>query len=215
MFVKLCGLRTLEDAQAAIDAEASALGFILAESKRQVTPEFVAGMRDELINPPTMVGVTVNLGAGELSHLFEDARLDMIQLSGDEPIDILDELEEFPVIKALRFPGSTSVDDATSEVDAWLSHRNAPELVMIDGHKAGAYGGSGTKADWRLLQEISVRYPIVLAGGLTPDNVAEAIRQVNPVGVDAASGTETDGVKDTERLVAFVRNARAAAPDFR
>lgn len=213
MFVKLCGLRTLDDAQAAIDAEASALGFILAKSKRQVTPEFVAGLRDELTNPPTIVGVTVNLGASELSLLFEDARLDMVQLSGDESVDILEDLE-MPVIKALRFPAGTSVDDATSEVDAWLSHRYAPEFVMVDGHKDGAYGGSGTRADWLLLHEISVRYPIVLAGGLTPDNVAEAIRQVNPIGVDAATGTETDGVKDPEKLAAFVKNARAAAPDF-
>ena len=213
MFVKLCGLQTLEDATAAIEAGASALGFILAESKRQVTPELLGSIRDNLVNPPTIVGVTVNHTAAELNQLFEDARLDMVQLSGNEPIEILDELE-MPVIKALRFPEGTDFNTATSEVDAWLNHRHAPELVMIDGHKAGAYGGTGVKADWRLLQEISVRYPIVLAGGLDPGNVAEAIRQVNPIGVDTASGTETDGVKDPAKLKAFVQNARAAAPEY-
>ena len=210
MFVKLCGLRTLDDAKAAIEAEASALGFILAESKRQVSPDVVASIRDEIVSPPTIVGVTVNRSASELNLLFEDARLDMIQLSGDEPLEILDELE-MPVVKSLRFPVGTSIDDATREVDAWLRHRHPAELVIIDGYKAGAFGGSGTKADWRLLHDVSVRYPIVLAGGLDPDNVAMAIHQVNPMGVDTSSGTETDGVKDPEKLRAFVKNAREAA----
>lgn len=209
MFVKLCGLRTLDDARAAIAAGASALGFILAESKRQVTPEFVASLRDELAVPPTIVGVTVNNSAGELTQLFETARLDMLQLSGDEPIGILDELE-VPLIKSLKFPAGTSMDEATSTVDAWLSHRHAPELVMIDAYHPAAHGGTGEVADWKLVSEITVRYPVVLAGGLTPDNVSEAIRKLRPIGVDVASGTETDGVKDPVKLRAFVANARSA-----
>lgn len=209
MFVKLCGLRSLGDTKAAIEAEANALGFILAESKRQVSPEFIAGLRDELVAPPTLVGVTVNRTAADLHQLFEQARLDMIQLSGDEPISMLDDLE-MPVIKALRFQEGTSIDQATQEVDAWLGHRHAAELVLIDGYKAGEYGGTGVKADWRLLHEVAARYPIVLAGGLTPDNVAQAIHQVDPFGVDTASGTETDGVKDPEKLKAFVQNAHDA-----
>lgn len=213
MFVKLCGLRSLDDARAAIDADANALGFILAESKRQVAPEIVAGVREEFTSPPTIVGVTVNLSAAELNVLFEEARLDMIQLSGDEPIDILNELE-MPVIKALRFPEGTTVDQATQEVDAWLSHRHAAELVMVDGYKPGTYGGTGVKANWRLLREISVRYPIVLAGGLTPDNVATAVQLVNPFGVDVAGGTETEGVKDPEKLKAFVKNAHDAEVQY-
>lgn len=209
MFVKLCGLRSLEDAKAAIEADASALGFILAESKRQVTPELVASLRKDLVSPPTVVGVTVNRSAADLNLLFEDAHLDMIQLSGDEPIDILDDLE-MPVIKALRFPEGTTIDQATEEVDAWLSHRHAAELVLIDGYKPGSYGGTGVKANWRLLREVSVRYPIVLAGGLDPENVALAVQQVNPFGVDVAGGTETDGLKDPAKMQAFVKNARDA-----
>lgn len=213
MFVKLCGLRSLDDAKAAIEAKASALGFILAESKRQVTPELVASLRNDLVSPPTIVGVTVNSSAADLNLLFEDARLDMIQLSGDEPLDILDDLE-MPVIKALRFPEGTTIDEATEEVDAWLSHRHAAELVLIDGYKPGAYGGTGTKANWRLLREVSVRYPIVLAGGLDPENVALAVQQVNPFGVDVSGGTETDGLKDPEKLKAFVQNAREAEVQY-
>lgn len=213
MFVKLCGLRSLEDAKAAIEAGASALGFILAESKRQVTPELVASLRKDLVSPPTIVGVTVNRTAADLNLLFEHARLDMIQLSGDEPIGILDDLE-MPVIKALRFPEGTTVDQATEEVDAWLSHRHAPELVLIDGYKPGEYGGTGTKANWRLLREVSVRYPIVLAGGLDPENVALAVQHVNPFGVDVSGGTETDGIKDPVKMKAFVQNARDAEVQY-
>lgn len=209
MFVKLCGLRTIEDARMAIAAEASALGFILAESKRQVTPEFVASVREEIPNPPTIVGVTVNLSPYENTAIFEKARLDMLQLSGDEGTEILYELD-MPLIKSLRFPEGTTVDAACAAVDAWLNHARAPEIVMVDGAPAGAYGGSGHRADTRLVSEISVRYPIVLAGGLNPDNVAEAIRTLRPVGVDTASGTETDGVKDAEKMKTFVANARDA-----
>lgn len=208
MFVKLCGLRTVEDAGAAIEADASALGFILAEGKRKVTPEFVASVRTEITNPPTLVGVTVDLSAEELLTIFEVARLDMLQLSGSEPLDILDRLD-VPVIKALRFAEGTNRDDAIREVDGWYNHANAPELIIVEGHQPGAHGGTGTQADWKLVHEIAVRYPIVLAGGLTPENVAEAIRRVDPIGVDTSSGTETDGVKDPAKMTAFVSNARA------
>lgn len=210
MFVKLCGLRTIEDARMAIEAEASALGFILAESKRQVTPEFVASVRDEIEHPPTIVGVTVDRSAADLIDLYETARLDMIQLSGDEPIGILDELVDLPLIKALSFPDGTDFNVATREVDAWLSHPRAPELVMVDAHVPGMKGGTGVRVDQGLVSEITVRYPVVLAGGLTPDNVADAIRTLRPIGVDTASGTEVDGVKDRDRMMAFVNNAREA-----
>ena len=209
MFVKLCGLRTLTDVREAITVQASARGFILAESKRQVTPAFVSGVRDQIESPPTMVGVTVNNTVTELMALFEEARLDMVQLSGDEPISILNELD-VPVIKALRFSAGTSVDQATEEVDRWLSHRHAPELVMVDSHHGNAHGGTGVVADWKLISEIAVRYPIVLAGGLNPANVAVAIRRVGPIGVDVASGTETNGTKDPAKMRTFVRHAREA-----
>ena len=208
MFVKLCGLRTIDDARAAIAAEASALGFVLAPSKRQVTPELVASVREEITNPPTIVGVTVNLSGADNAAIYASARLDMLQLSGDEDTDILYELD-MPVIKALRFSPETTVDAACAEVDRWFRHPHAPEIVLIDGAVAGKYGGTGHRAAEHLVSEIAVRYPIVLAGGLTPDNVAEAIRRFQPVGVDTASGTETDGVKDPEKLHDFVANARA------
>lgn len=210
MFVKLCGLRTVEDARLAIAAGASALGFILApQSKRQVTPELISSVRDEIAAPPTIVGVTVNLSPDDNLAIFEQARLDMLQLSGDEPVDILNDLD-VPVIKTIRIADEMSVDAAVHAVDIWLSHQHAPELVIVEGHTTGQYGGTGNRANARLMREISVRYPIVLAGGLDPDNVGEAISQIRPIGVDTASGTEIDGIKDGDKMISFVTNARAA-----
>lgn len=213
MFVKLCGLRSLEDAHAAVRAGADALGFILAESKRKVSPALVASVRVGIEAPPTIVGVTVNSTSDELSQFFETARLDMIQLSGDENISILNELD-MPVIKMLRIAADTNINDAVAEVDCWFSHRHAPELLLVEGRHNDGFGGTGKRANWKLMHEIAVRYPIVLAGGLTPDNVDDAIRQVNPIGVDASSGTESDGVKDPEKLTAFVQHARATMRDY-
>ncbi len=209
MFIKLCGLRTVQDVEAALVPQPTALGFILAESRRKVEPEFVASLRAHFPMLPTVVGVTVNQTAADNDHLYEVARLDMLQLSGDEPLSILDELD-VPVIKVLRFAASTRVDDAIAEVDAWMSHSYAPELVIVDSHVSGEYGGSGVRADVKLVSELAVRYPIVLAGGLTPENIAEAIRLVKPMGVDTSSGTETDGVKDPAKLAGFVDRARSA-----
>ncbi|MCO5214712.1 MAG: phosphoribosylanthranilate isomerase [Thermomicrobiales bacterium] len=210
MFIKLCGLRSLEDTRAAIKADATALGFNFApESTRRVAPDFVAGLRDVVVAPPTFVGITVNLSASENLDVFDEARLDMLQLSGDEPTDILFDLD-VPLIKTVRIPGDASVDDAVRAVDAWLNHAKAPELVIVEGQHGGAYGGTGQRANSRLVREISVRYPIVLAGGLTPENVEAAIREIEPIGVDTASGVEKDGIKDAEMMTAFVANAREA-----
>ncbi|HLU36844.1 MAG TPA: phosphoribosylanthranilate isomerase [Thermomicrobiales bacterium] len=214
LFVKMCGLRDAESAAAAVDARADALGFILAPSRRQVTARAVADIRRsvaaEVVALPPFVGVTVNATPRSIERDVEAAALDMIQLSGDEPVSILAEID-VPVIKALRFTASTSLDDAIREVDAWLSGPRAAERVIVEGHAEGSYGGSGARADWDFVARISERYPIVLAGGLDPDNVAEAIQTVRPRGVDVSSGTETDGEKDQAKIRAFARNARSAA----
>ncbi len=210
MFIKLCGLRSLEDTRAAIKAGSTALGFNFApESTRRVTPDFVAGLRDVLTAPPTFVGITVNLSVSENLDVFDEARLDMLQLSGDEPTDTLFDLD-VPLIKTIRVPSDASVDDAVRAVDVWFNHAKAPELVIVEGQHGAAYGGTGQRASSRLVREISVRYPIVLAGGLTPENVEAAIREIAPIGVDTASGVEKDGVKDAEKMTAFVANAREA-----
>lgn len=206
---KVCGLCDASAARVAIANGAWALGFILAPSRRQVTPEQIATIRTELpenngVLPP-MVGVTVNALASDIADAVAAAGLDMVQLSGDESPEILRDID-IPVIKALRFESGTSTGDARRAVDKWLSGSESVDYVIVEGHAAGSYGGTGTAADWELAAHLAEEFPIILAGGLTPENVGPAIQQVRPWGVDVSSGVETEGVKDPARIVAFLSN---------
>jgi phosphoribosylanthranilate isomerase len=214
MFVKICGLRDAAAAQVAVDAGADALGFILAPSKRQVDAGDVAAIRDALHGDvPPLVGVTVNMRPMDLADLVRRSGVDIVQLSGDEAPGVVETLP-VPAIKALRFRAGASVDQALREVERWLSLPLPPAYVMVDGHVDGAFGGTGVRADWRLLAGVAMRFPIILAGGLDPQNVAEAVEAVHPFGVDVASGTETGGIKDPHKIQAFVRRAKSAGQAF-
>lgn len=201
-------------ARVAIEAGADALGFILAPSKRQIAAQEIAEIREALSaggrTVPSLVGVTVNATKESIEQWVRDGELDMIQLSGDESVSML-AVMDVPVIKALRFPADTSPDDALREVDAWLSGPRPAARVIVEGHADGSYGGTGARADWELVARIAGQYSIVLAGGLDPENVMDAVSTVRPSGVDVSSGTETNGVKDHDKIRAFLRNARAAA----
>lgn len=205
--MKICGLRDAEAARVAVMSGADALGFILAPSRRQVSPEHVRSVRESLKQGfdtlPPMVGVVVNAGAGQISHDVDVSGIDMIQLSGDESPDLLDEID-VPVIKALRFATGTSVDVARKEVASWLDRLRPARWVLVEGHAEGSYGGTGTRADWALAAELAAEFPVWLAGGLHPDNVGEAIAAVRPFGVDVSSGIETGGAKDHAKIETFV-----------
>lgn len=212
-FVKICGLRDADAAQVAIDAGADALGFILAPSKRRVSLEAIRDVVEKLDRSddhPSVVGVMVNPSREEIIEVVNSGVIETVQLSGDERPDILGSIE-VPVIKALRFSAGTSFEDATREIDAWFSAAHPVARVIVEGHAAGTYGGTGTRADWDLVSRLALRYPIVLAGGLTPENVGEAIREVRPWGVDVSSGVEVDGAKRLDLIRRFVEEARAAA----
>jgi phosphoribosylanthranilate isomerase len=211
-FVKICGLRDAGAAQAAVDAGADALGFILAPSKRQVRPDEVAEIvssLDRSASHPSIVGVTVNTSPQEIARMMETGRLETIQLSGDESPEVLDRIE-VPVIKVMRFPEGMSLEDAMREIDPWFAASKPVSRVIVEGHAPGSWGGTGTRADWSFVETLAVRYPIVLAGGLDPDNVGEAITSARPWGVDVSSGVETDGRKDASKIREFVRAARTA-----
>ncbi len=115
-----------------------------------------------------------------------------------------------PVIKAFRFPEGTSLDDAARVIEPWFSAARPAARVIVEGHAPGAYGGTGMPADWSLVARLGERFPVVLAGGLTPENVADAVREARPWGVDVSSGVERDGQKDPEMIYQFVTRARQA-----
>lgn len=212
VLVKICGLRDAQSAGVAIEAGADALGFILAPSRRQVTPDAIRAIRDQIATSagetPTTVGVVVNGSAGEIESLAARSGIDMVQLSGDEDVAILQDLG-VPAIKALRFDAGTPLDEARREVNRWLSASSPARYVIVEGHAAGSYGGAGAVADWVLAAAIAEEFPILLAGGLNPANVGPAIEQVHPAGVDVSSGIETDGAKDHAKIRAFVAAAQS------
>jgi phosphoribosylanthranilate isomerase len=213
LIIKMCGIGDAASAQVAIDAGADALGFILAPSKRRIAPEAIQEIRDDIRmdtdRPQMLVGVFVGSTAKDIADAARVGTLDAVQLSGDEDPAILADID-LPVIKALRFEAGIALSDAYRQMDAWYAAPRPATRVIVEGHRAGSYGGTGTLADWDFVAALAARYPIILAGGLTLDNVAEAIDTVRPAGVDVSSGTETDGVKDPAKIRAFIRNARAA-----
>lgn len=203
--VKICGLREPEHAVAAARAGADMLGLMLAPSRRQVSPEQAASIAAavrgaELIGPrPLLVGVFVNASPADMRELAQTCGLDALQLSGDEPAEILGSLGGLAVIKAVRLAG------APAEA-AWM---NTDTRLLVDAHVAGSYGGAGVVADWDAAEKLARRRPLLLAGGLTPSTVAAAMRHVLPWGVDVSSGVETDGVKDMDKIQLFVQAVRA------
>jgi len=210
--VKICGLRTVEHALVALNAGADYLGMIFAPSRRQVGDVQAAAITEALraapIGPsgrrPGLVGVFVNETPGRMLSLHERLGLAAIQLSGEEDVDILDYLRDVHVLKAVRF-------NSTPNEDAWLTiDWPAPKLrLLADAHVSGSYGGAGVLGDWKTAANLASTRPILLAGGLTPQNVAQAIREVRPWGVDVSSGVETDGVKDSAKIRAFIAAVRA------
>jgi phosphoribosylanthranilate isomerase len=205
--IKICGLRTPEHALAALTAGADLLGIILAPSRRQVASEdaarITAAVRaaDPQRRAP-VVGVFVNAPVALMRELVEQGAIDRVQLSGDEPVELADELAGIPIIKTLRLNGAAHEQD-------WIDRAIASDVRLhVDAHVPGSYGGAGVTGDWNRAAELAASHPILLAGGLTPENVGAAIRRVHPWGVDVSSGVETDGVKDVARIQAFIAAAR-------
>jgi phosphoribosylanthranilate isomerase len=208
MKVKICGLKTLDEALAAWEAGADLLGFNFhPPSPRYIAPTDCARLVDALRAAgcrATLVGVFVNRPAKEIEVLLEACGLDLAQLSGNEPALSLSELGE-RAFKALRPSGLESLE---KDLLYYPSRPEAPAW-LVDANQAGKFGGTGQKADWGLAASLASRYPILLAGGLTADNVPRAVSAVHPWGVDVASGVESaPGQKDPARMRAFVQAAR-------
>jgi phosphoribosylanthranilate isomerase len=204
--VKVCGITNLEDARAALAAGADALGFnFYTRSPRYIAPEDARSIISEL--PPIAVlcvGVFVNEdSAATVAHMAARAGVAAVQLHGDESPEYCDELSERRVIKALR----VGKDFAPEQATAYRA-----ESILLDAFSASARGGTGETFDWELARRTrEVVSQLYLAGGLTVENVADAIAAVRPYAVDVCSGVElAAGRKDAARLRAFVAAVRGA-----
>ncbi len=197
--VKICGITRVEDALAAARLGADALGFnFWPRSRRHVAPDRARAIVRRLPAFVTPVGVFVDPTREEVLRAIDQAGIGVVQLHGDEPPELCASLP-VPVVKAIRLAGPQALAQLASyEVQAFL----------LDAPSAG-YGGSGTPCDWSLAAAVARELPVVLAGGLGPDNVAEAVRAGRPWAVDGASGVESaPGVKDEDRMRRFIERAK-------
>jgi phosphoribosylanthranilate isomerase len=151
---------------------------------------------------PLIVGVFADQSAGEVNDIADAAGLDLVQLSGGESVEYVRQIER-PVIKAVHISGQSTAEDIYDTISGMPAAG-----LLLDTAAKDARGGTGVAFDWGVAAEAAGRVPFLLAGGLTPENVAEAVAQVEPWGVDVSSGVETAGVKDIEKIRAFIRSAK-------
>jgi phosphoribosylanthranilate isomerase len=241
--IKICGITSVDDALLAAEAGADAIGLnFYSQSPRCVTPEqaeeIVSRLREEYSSPQVkVVAVFVNHSLDEILWTIRDANLFAdglcLQLHGDEPPELLRDLHAqglgstgqllqatghlptIPVIRAFRCR-DTELTAERAYLAACREMNALPQAVLLDAWQAGAYGGTGTKLDWRALARCraELSLPVILAGGLTPANIAAAIAASQPDGVDTASGVESaPGKKDYAKTMSFVAAAKKAFAD--
>jgi phosphoribosylanthranilate isomerase len=213
--IKICGITNINDAEATAEAGADAIGLnFYGASPRHLSSDAARAIAQELTGNIKRIGVFVNAPADDICGICQDALIRTVQLHGDESPDVLRQLSaRFDMIRACRLDarGITAIEENVRACSAAAGSRLL--AVLVDGATAGSYGGTGRTVDWRQLSghESRIEIPLILAGGLTPDNVAEAIHIVRPHAVDVASGVEASpGKKDHSKVRDFVAAAREA-----
>ena len=206
--VKICGIRSVEHALVALEHDADLLGFIFyPPSHRYLPPEqagrIVERCRERFPSGWSAVGVFVNVALDELHDAARRARLDLVQLAGDEDGEYCQRVQ-LPVVKVVRVDVQGRPGGPT-EAAAWGAQR-----VLLDTERAGAWGGTGESYDWQAVRPFAGQ--ALLAGGLTPANVAQAVRQAQPWGVDVSSGVERGRVKDPKLIRQFLEEVKQYDP---
>ncbi len=209
--IKICGLTNLDDARVALEAGADMLGFnFYRPSPRYISVDeaarIIATLRTEFPQRRfRCVGVFVNAPLDAVHQLQAQCMLDLIQLHGDEPASYCCAVGQ-QAFKALRAPSAAAAEAFIQEFIAMNSWIEREPLFLIDTAHAQLYGGTGATGNWEMARGLASRYPILLAGGLNPANVINAIRAVRPWGVDVASGVErAPGIKDESKVRQFIR----------
>lgn len=200
--VKICGLTRVDDAVRCVELGADAIGLnFWAGSSRCTGIRRAREIVDAVGDRAEMVGVFVNASLPEIASILERTGVDWVQLHGDEPPDVVEAL--LPrAYKALAVQGPSAVE---------LARRYPGEHLLLDASVQGLRGGTGSTFDWTIARAVASERKLTLAGGLTPDNVAEAVRAVRPHRVDVASGVESEpGRKDPDKVRAFVEAAKSA-----
>lgn len=212
--IKICGVTRPDDAALVAEAGADAIGLNFYPGSRRVIDlararEVIAELDDRVVR----VGLFVNATSDTIRQAHDELGLGLVQLHGDEPPEQLAELSDLPVMRALRC-GPAGMRQVGQYLERCRELGCSPQLVLLDAFQAGTYGGTGQTADWSQIADqraVLGTVPLVLAGGLTSDNVAQAIATVHPQAVDTSSGVESEpGQKDRRRVLDFVQAARDA-----
>ena len=213
--IKICGVTTPEDARGAADEGADAVGLnFYPQSPRYVNPQQAANLVRALPAFTAPVGVFVGTPMRQACAVAFQLGLRGVQTYDEHPTG--EDTFPFAHVPAFRVKDQAGLDLVRRFVDTALAQNRPPAAVLVDSFVPGQMGGTGHRAPWHLLQQFDAGVPLVLAGGLTPENVEEAIATVRPWGVDVASGVErAPGVKDPDKVARFVQNARRAAAAIR
>jgi phosphoribosylanthranilate isomerase len=224
--VKICGISDPKHARAAAAFGADFIGIVFAPSRRQVTlgqakriaaalgktpgallhSVDVAAIEAALkTRRPLLVGVFADQDPDTVNSIADEVALDLIQLSGSEPWEVNEHVRR-PILKCMKVREGETPDQL-------MAHYHGGAVLLLDPFVAGTYGGTGVTLDWQTAAAIARQTPTVLAGGLTPANVGEAVRSVQPWAVDVSSGIETDGIKDPNKIRAFIAAAREASAE--
>lgn len=210
--IKVCGIKEEDHALRAAEAGADFIGLVFAQSPRRVNmaqaEKIVKALKDSGAKTQA-VGVFVNAPMTSIKKVAETCQLDWVQLCGDEPWAYARELN-IPVIKVIRVSRHYTPEQISTDLKYGTKVLGSQKhIFLLDSNARFKYGGTGMTFDWNLAKKPAKLYPVIIAGGLTPDNVAEAIRVTEPWGVDASSGLEsTRGIKDMEKIIKFIKAAR-------
>jgi len=211
--VKICGISQQAHALAVIEAGADFIGLVFTQSQRQVTPsqaQDIAGAAKKHSEAIEVVGVFVNMPADEVNRIANSCNLDWVQLSGDEPWEYCHQITR-PLIKAVRIKEGQRPEEICADLSAGARVLTSQRYIyLLDSQVKGKYGGTGMTFDWRLARQVTEHFPVIIAGGLTPENVAQAIKIAAPWGVDVSSGVEVDGSKDIAKIKTFIETVRRA-----
>ena len=211
--IKICGIKEEAHAIAAAEAGANFIGLVFASSPRQITParaeKIVTALKNSRASTEA-VGVFVNTPPSKVIKIAELCHLDWVQLNGDEPWEYCRNLTT-PVIKVIRVSRHHKSEQVCADLAYGIKILGKQKhLFLLDSNVREKYGGTGRAFDWKLAQPVSEQFTTIIAGGLTPENVAEAIRTIKPWGVDVSSGVETRGAKDMTKVIKFIEIVRKA-----
>jgi len=210
--VKICGIRDKAHVLAAATAGADFIGMVFAPSHRRITPAEACELScaaKKASSTMQVVGVFVNAPASEVNRIAALCALDWVQLSGDESWEYCDEII-MPIIKTIRATPQHHEEIYANVATGNRLFSNQGFITLLDSHAENEYGGTGTTCDWELAHKIARQFPVILAGGLTPENVGKAIKIASPWGVDVSSGVEVAKIKDTGKIQAFINAVRRA-----